>query len=117
MRKDTAHHSGEAAERRVAEHYTRAGGTIAARRWRGTGGEIDLIIREGTALVFVEVKKASAFTRAAERVSFRQMERIVSAAAEFMGSEPTGQNTEVRFDVALMNGRGEIRIQENAFGA
>lgn len=113
---EVSYHGGLAAEAQVAAHYQRSGRTIAARRWRGPGGEIDLIAREGNRLVFVEVKKSSSFARAAERLSRRQMDRICRSAAAFLAGEPLGQNTEVRFDVALVDGFGRISILENAFG-
>ncbi len=111
------YHAGVSAEAQVAAHYQRSGRGIAARRWRGRSGEIDLIAREGDGLVFIEVKKSRDFARAAERVTPRQMQRICAAASEYLSDTPRGQLTDVRFDVALVNGRGEIDILENAFGA
>lgn len=110
-----SYHGGLAAEAQVAAHYQRSGRPIAARRWRGPGGEIDLIAREGNRLVFVEVKKSSSFARAAERLSRRQMDRICRSAAAYLAGEPMGQDTEMRFDVALVDGYGRIDIIENAF--
>ncbi len=86
------------------------------RRWRGAAGEIDLILRDGETLVFVEVKKSRSFARAADRLSPAQMHRIAAAAAEFLGTQPRGQLSDMRFDVALVDGSGEVRIVENAFG-
>jgi putative endonuclease len=111
-----SYHNGLAAEAQVADHYARAGRAIAARRWRGSGGEIDLIAREGAGLVFIEVKKAASHARAAERLSRRQMDRIYASASEFIAGEPRGQDTDVRFDVALVDAAGRIEILENAFG-
>ena len=110
-------HAGAAAEERVALLYERRGLTVAARRWRGQVGEIDLVLRDGAALVFVEVKQSRSFARAAEHVSRRQMARIMAAAQEFLAGEPAGQLTDIRFDVALVNGQGEVEILENAFTA
>ncbi len=109
-----SYHSGLAAEGQVAAHYQAHDHTIAARRWRGLSGEIDLIFRQGASVVFVEVKRAESFARAAERLSQAQMQRIWNAASEFLAGEPAGQDTDVRFDVALVDGRGCIRIVENA---
>ena len=111
----TNHYTGLAAEDIVASDYARRGRRIANRRWRGHGGEIDLIVREGARVVFVEVKKSRSFARAAERLTRRQMDRIYASAAEFLGGEPAGQLTDVRFDLALVDGRGDLRIIENAF--
>lgn len=110
------YHSGCAAEDTVARSYDRLGAQVVQKRWRGAAGEIDIIAREGDCVVFVEVKKSKSFADAAQRLSARQMKRIYQTASEFLAMEPKGQNTEARFDVALVNGVGEVRILENAFG-
>ena len=112
----TEYHAGVSAELSVAQDYERRGYPIARRRWRGTGGEIDLIAQDGDGLVFIEVKKSRSFERAVERLSQRQMARLQCAAEEYLGTQPKGSLTDVRFDVALVNGRGELRVIENAFG-
>lgn len=109
--------AGMAAEEQVAQHYARRGFGEERRRWRGKRGEIDLVMRDGAALIFVEVKQSRSFERAADSLGARQMARICSAAEEYLAQAPNGQLTESRFDVALVDGRGEIRIIENAFGA
>jgi len=86
---------------------------VIARRWRGAAGEVDLVIRRESELIFVEVKKAKDFARAAHRLSERQLARIASAAEEFVGAEPLGQLTPFRIDLAVVNERGESRIIEN----
>lgn len=111
------YHAGLAAEATAERHYLDAGDRIAARRWRGAAGEIDLVVRRGAELIFVEVKKSKDFARAAESLSRRQMERIYNAASEFLSGEPQGQDSAVRFDVALVDGQGRLSVLENAFGA
>lgn len=113
----TSYHAGLAAEGAVERHYTRAGHAIAARRWRGQGGEIDLIARDGDGLVFIEVKKSRSHDAAAQRVTQRQMERIALAASEFLSLMPRGQATPSRFDVALVDSLGRVAVLENAFAA
>jgi putative endonuclease len=109
-----SYHGGRVAENQVAAHYQRLGMTIAASRWRGQSGEIDLIVRSGATVIFIEVKRAENFAIAAERLSQRQMARIYGAASEYVANEPLGQNTEMRFDVALVDGAGRIEIIDNA---
>ena len=111
-----AYHSGLAAEKQIALYYERRGFPVACERWRGSGGEIDLIARDGDDLVFVEVKKSRSFARAAEQLSQRQIERICASASEYLALEPRGQLTDVRFDLALVDGQGQVQIIENAFG-
>lgn len=107
--------TGQAAEDIVARHYARLGHSIAQCRWRGQGGEIDLIVRDDARVVFVEVKASRSFDRAATKLTRRQMDRICRAAEEFVGGEPAGQLTEMRFDFALVDGQGGVRVIENAF--
>jgi putative endonuclease len=112
-----SYHAGRVAEDQVAARYLRAGRTICARRWRGQSGEIDLIARDGAQVIFIEVKQARNFARAAESLSSRQMSRILSAASEFLADEPAGDLTDCRFDLALVDGQGRIEVLENAFAA
>jgi putative endonuclease len=101
----------------VARHYSAAGATVAARRWRGTAGEIDLIVREGARVVFVEVKCSDTTAGAAQMLLPRQIARLFAAAQEFVAAEPAGQDTEMRFDVALVDAAGHIDVIRNALGA
>jgi len=111
------HAAGAAAEDSVANEYARRGQPVVARRWRGPGGggEIDLIARDGTGYVFVEVKKGTSHDGALARVSHRQIHRIMASAEEFVGTLAGGSLTEMRFDVATVDSSGRIRILENAF--
>ncbi|UWQ74234.1 YraN family protein [Leisingera sp. M658] len=111
-----AHLAGEAAEEIVARHYENRGYTVAERRWRGPGGEIDLILRGPEELVFVEVKHSSTSAAAALRITPRQVERIYASAGQYLENEPQGQLTPARFDAALVDGTGAVEIIENAIG-
>ena len=116
-RGDRNHRHGQAAERNVAREYQRRGYLLAASRWRGKAGEIDLILRSRTGLVFVEVKAARDVDAAIARITPRQVARICAAAEEYLGGEPTGSLTELRFDAALVDAAGRITIVEGAFGS
>lgn len=111
-----SYHAGLSAELLVTQDYERRGFALARERWRGKRGEIDLIMRDGDALVFIEVKKSQSFQRAAQRITPRQMNRIYGAAEEYLAGEPKGALTDVRFDVALVDQTGDMQIMENAFG-
>lgn len=112
-----SYHAGLSAEDQVARDYQRRGYPLAAHRWRGKGGEIDLVAQDGDGYVFVEVKKSRSHARAAERLSLRQIARLYDAASEFLSQCPLGLNTQARFDVALVDGQGRIEILENALSA
>ena len=111
----TSYYAGLAAESQVAKHYEGRGHVVVARRWKGPGGEIDLIARDGAGVVFIEVKCAETFDIAAERLGKHQIARIYASASAFLASEPTGQDTDVRLELALVDATGRIEIVENAF--
>lgn len=108
-----AYLSGLAAEAAVARHYGRDGRRVAATRWRGRSGEIDLIVRDGEKVIFVEVKSSRSHDRAALALSRRQLWRIQQTGEEFLGHEPRGRATPCRVDLALVDGMGRIEVIEN----
>lgn len=108
------HLAGMAAEDSVLRDYAAMGYHLLDRRFRGQGGEIDLVLARGEDVIFVEVKKSRSFDTARTSLGQRQISRIFSAASEFLERLPNGQLTETRFDLALVNARGEVSIMENA---
>lgn len=109
------HAAGAAAEDSVLRHYLAKGCGLVARRWRGKGGELDIVASDGDRLVFIEVKKSGSHGAALERVTERQVSRLFAAAQEFLASQPRGLLTEMRFDIGTVDGSGQVRILENAF--
>jgi putative endonuclease len=109
------YHAGHAAESSVAVLYESSGIPICARNWRGITGEIDLIGRDGDVVVFVEVKQSRSHDLAASHVSQAQIGRIFATVDEFLAGEPKGLLTDVRIDLALVDGQGRIEVIENAF--
>lgn len=112
-----SYQAGLSAEDGVEQTYLRQGYAPLARRFRGARGEIDLVLKGCDGVIFVEVKKSRSHARAAERLSARQIERLFTTASEFLESQPEGQNSNTRFDVALVDGQGRIDIVENALCA
>lgn len=111
-----AYLSGCAAEKTAATGYDRRGADLLETRWRGKGGEIDLIFHQNGIYIFCEVKKAASVDEAAGRLQRRQMQRIHAAASEYLSHTPDGQLSEVRFDLAVVDDTGRLEIIENAFG-
>ncbi|MGY6547924.1 MAG: YraN family protein [Roseinatronobacter sp.] len=108
------HLAGFHAEASVLRRYLDAGYAVLAQRFRGPRGEIDLVLTKEKSVIFVEVKKSRSFESAVARLGPAQIARLRDTAAEFLGSCPDGQLTDMRFDVALVNGSGEISVLENA---
>lgn len=109
----TSYLAGHSAEEAVARDYERRGHALVALRWRGTRGELDLVLRDGAGLIVVEVKQAPDFDRALRHLTAAQLARIHATAEEFAATQPDGSLTEMRFDVALVDGTGRIEIREN----
>ena len=84
--------------------------------WRGAAGEIDLVLRDGEGVVFVEVKAARDHASAARSLTPRQVGRLLDAGAEYLGGCAEGQLTPARFDVALVDRAGLVEVIENALG-
>jgi putative endonuclease len=109
------YHAGHAAEASVARHYEDRGIAIFVRNWRGLVGEVDLISRKGDEVIFVEVKQSRTRDLAASHITQAQIARIFATVDEFLAGEPKGLLTDVRIDLALVDGQGRIEVIENAF--
>lgn len=69
---------------------------------RGTGaGEIDLIVKKGDLLVFVEVKHRPSFCQAAESITLKNQIRIVRSSGAFLKKNPIYRKCQVRYDALL----------------
>lgn len=107
--------AGRSAEETVARHYQLKGHALLAERWRGSRGEIDLVLADGDGVIFVEVKKSHSHASARIRLSLSQMKRIIGAGYEFIAGQPRGLLTDVRLDVATVDRFGSVEVIENAF--
>jgi putative endonuclease len=101
----TAPARGRWAEDAACRHLQGLGFRLEARNVRLAGGEVDLVLREGETLVFVEVKARAARGTAAEAVSADKRRRLARAAALWAARKglPRGG---LRFDVVTVEGRG-----------
>lgn len=75
---------------------------IIGQRVRTKAGEIDLIVRRGSVLVFVEVKARSGMDDAAEALGHHQRQRLARAASLFVASRPAFHDLDLRFDIVLV---------------
>ena len=84
----------------VADYLRRNGYEVIAAGWRCRFGEIDLIARNRSFLVFVEVKlrKNDSFAQAREFVDQRKQQKLVTTAQLYLAQHPT--ELQPRFDVA-----------------
>ena len=84
---------------------------LVARNFRCRVGEIDLIMKHGTCLVFIEVRyrKPNRFATATLSVDSRKQKKLLRAAAFFLCRRPHFANHVVRFDVVALDGPSELR--------
>lgn len=111
---------------RVAEEHARRyleaqGLTLEECNYRCRRGEIDLIMRDGDCLVFVEVRlrRSARYGGGAESVDRRKQQKLIHTARHYLQNRRAG-NRPARFDVVALSGRGsqlEVQWIRNAFGA
>lgn len=112
---------GKIGENLACRELERRGYSILARRYRHAGAEIDIVARDGLALVFVEVKarEGREFGDGAEAVTRRKRRRIAMAATDYLVRHQKGE-CPCRFDVVsvmLNDGEPQIEVIPNAFDA
>lgn len=84
----------------AARHLVAGGMTLLDRNWRCPAGEIDLVLRDGDALVFCEVKTRTsiAFGSPLEGVDAVKARRLRRLAALWLGAHGV-RPSEVRIDL------------------
>lgn len=104
MRRDTRA-LGRRGEALAEAHLRRAGFRILARNVHLRHAELDLVARDGAALVFVEVRlrTSARFGGAAESVDPRKQRRIATAAAELLARGGLPRAARIRFDVVAID--------------
>ena len=107
---------GAEAEDLALTYLQRQGLRLRARNYTCRLGEIDLVLMDGTTLVFVEVRQRShrSFGGAAESITARKRDKIIATARHFLARQPT--LPACRFDAVLIDGDGRIEWIRDAFG-
>lgn len=107
---------GQQAEALAAAHLQQQGLKLLSTNYRCRFGEIDLIMRDGKTLVFVEVRMRSNphFGTAADSITARKQRKLLLTAQHYLqqhGEQPC------RFDAVVMSGIMDQRIDwlKNAF--
>lgn len=94
---------GQAGERRAAWYYRLRGYRIVGRNVRSREGEIDLVVRRGSSVAFVEVKTRQQLTAGLpfEAVDRAKEARLARLADLFLARHPF-PGCEIRFDVVSL---------------
>ena len=112
---------GKKAER-LAQRYLEQNGLILVTcNYHSPRGEIDLIMREGNFLVFVEVRyrKNNKYGSAAESITREKQRRLLATASHYLQNEKLFRDSSCRFDVITVSGQYNTQIEwiRNAFQA
>jgi putative endonuclease len=111
---------GALGESLAADYYRKNGYMLCTANYRTRQGEIDLIVRKGDLLVFVEVKtrSAEAIDTPGASVTTAKQRRIVLAAKQYLAALGTPEPY-VRFDVMeimrMADGSTKLHCIEDAF--
>jgi putative endonuclease len=108
---------GRHGEQLAARHLEAAGLQILARNWRCRTGELDIVARDGSVLVFAEVKTRSslAYGVPAEAVSRTKAARIRQLAMQWIDAQREQDValswSALRFDVvSVVRGSGGFEV-------
>ncbi|RYY24267.1 MAG: YraN family protein [Sphingomonadales bacterium] len=106
--------SGRDGERRAAWWLWLKGWKILDRRVRTPAGEVDLVVRKGNLVAFVEVKTRSTQQGLDFAIDERRLARV-ARAAEVLMPRYAGPGDDIRVDVILIAPRALPRHIENAW--
>ena len=120
MTPSPARHTGDAAEDRACRHLQQLGLSLIARNYRSPYGEIDLVMRHGATLVFVEVRyrRQTAFGTPMETVDTRKQARLRATAEHYLQQDRRNSNPACRFDIVAVTGAPDgdrLTWLQNAF--
>jgi len=99
---------GEQGEQLAVDFLKKQGYRLLARRFRTKIGEIDIIVKKGGMIVFVEVKtrRSSLFGTPAQAVNRRKQDKIINTAFKYLNyTNNTG--VPIRFDILEIMITGE----------
>ncbi|MCX5494868.1 YraN family protein [Kaistia dalseonensis] len=100
--RQSAERRGRFAETIASLFLNLKGYRLVARRFKTPVGEIDLIMRRGGTLVFVEVKQRRSRDDALLAISPTARRRILRAAEAFLARNPDALALNLRFDVVAL---------------
>ena len=110
---------GNAGEDKACVWLTDHGFEIIARNWRAKRGEIDIVAKKASLLVFAEVKTLPSgdMETLSHELDERKQKRIVETAKLFLLNHRKYSNDTIRFDVLVVNmpGFSDVYHIEDAF--
>lgn len=111
---------GKAAEEKALEYLQKQNHQLVMRNYNCRLGEIDLVMRDGSCLVFVEVRSRTnpGYGSGIESITFAKKKKIIKSASHFIMKYNLENQCPIRFDVVSIDGRqGSMTWLKDAFGA
>ena len=115
----TKHEAGLAGQQAAENFLQSKGYEVLARNYRVKTGEVDLVVKDGGYIVFVEVKfrRGFAYGYPREAVGYAKQQRIMNTAMHYLTHHKLTES-DIRFDVVeVLEQQGQLYIShiENAF--
>ena len=111
--------AGDGFERRACAELERAGLELLERNYATRQGELDLVMRDGDTVVFVEVRyrKSASHGDAAASVTPAKQARLILAAQHWLAAHPRHARLACRFDVVSYDGPADAARRQWLRGA
>lgn len=101
------------AELLTAQYFNKLGFSVIFLRYKTKFGEIDLILKRGNQIVFIEVKARSIILPIDQLITQKQIDRNYAAAEFFLSQFPEYLTYECRFDIVILHKDRIIHHIEN----
>lgn len=107
---------GDSAEQLALVYLQQQGLRLVCCNYRCKAGELDLVMKDGSALVVVEVRfrQSEQFGGALASITRQKQVRIIAATQHYVIINKLNQ-VAIRFDVVAISGDGSINWIKNAF--
>jgi putative endonuclease len=107
---------GDSAEQQALAYLTEQGLQLVCSNFRCKMGELDLVMRDGSALVIVEVRfrKSAQFGGALASITRQKQARIIAATQHYVIINHLN-HASIRFDVVAVSGDNRLEWIKNAF--
>ena len=110
----TTTETGRAGERRARRSYEALGYEVVAANIRVARVELDLVVRRGNELLFVEVKmkRGDAYGDPLEMVDERKLRRLRRVAETWLAVHPADRACDVAIEVIALRPGGSERVRD-----
>ena len=122
MPTENSKQTGQQAEDSACHYLKSQGLSLVERNYFCSRGEIDLIMKDNSTTVFIEVRfrRNTRFGSGAESVDYRKQKKLLATASNYLQKNPKAARSACRFDVISLtvnNGEQQLDWIPDAFQA